>query len=200
MKNQTVKKLVSASAVMVLSAALLAGCGGNDSSDGNSGTGSSSSTQSASGTAGEDADQAVQAGENVTELEVCFGDDGEPFALHLEDNDTAKAIAGYVGTTEWRLPIYENDEDADYSVMQYYDIPSRYDIPSDPQTITSAKAGEVYYSDPNRIILYYKDKDGISEEYTKVGTFDATDEFVSAVENNPVIEGWSNKIVLIREP
>ncbi|MCI9047248.1 MAG: hypothetical protein HFG71_08225 [Hungatella sp.] len=30
-----------------------------------------------------------------------------------------------------------------------------------------------------------------------VGYFDATEEFVSAVEDNPVLEGWGNKIVVI---
>lgn len=135
----------------------------------------------------------------MTELEVRFGDAGEPFMMQLEDNDTARAIAGYVGTSDWRLPIYERDDDADYSVLQYYDIPSRYEIPSDPQTVTHAQAGEVYYSDPNRIVLYYHNAD-INEEYTKVGTFDATEEFVTAVEENPVLEGWGNKIVQISEP
>lgn len=66
--------------------------------------------------------------------------------------------------------------------------------------MTSARAGEVYYSDPNRIVLYYHDVDGISEEYTRIGTFDPTEEFVSAVEENPVLEGWGNKIVIISEP
>ena len=32
-----------------------------------------------------------------------------------------------------------------------------------------------------------------------MGTIDATDEFVKAVEENPVLEGWSNKIVLISD-
>lgn len=89
-----------------------------------------------------------------TELEVRFGDGGEPFMMRLEDNETAAAIARYVGTSDWRLPIYERDEDADYDVMQYYDIPGRYEIPSDPETVTEEKAGEVYYSDPNRIVLF----------------------------------------------
>ena len=70
----------------------------------------------------------------------------------------------------------------------------------EPQTVTSARAGEVYYSAPNRIVLYYHDVDGISEEYTRIGTFDPTEEFVSAVEENPVLEGWGNKIVIISEP
>lgn len=113
----------------------------------------------------------------------------------MEDNDTAKAIARYVGTTDWRLPIYNYDES---DVMKYYDIPSRYDIPSNPETVTTAKAGEVFYSDPNRVVLYYQNAE-ISEEYTKVGYFDVTEDFVSAVENNPVLENWGNKIILISD-
>jgi hypothetical protein len=80
--------------------------------------------------------------------------------------------------------------------MQYYDIPSRYNIPSNPDNITSEKAGEVYYSSPNRIILFFGDAQ-VSGEYTKVGYFDYTEEFRAAVENNPVLEGWGNKIVII---
>ncbi len=135
----------------------------------------------------------------VSQLEVRFGDNGAPFMMQLENNETAAAIARYVGTSDWRLPIYERDDDADTDVMQYYDVSSRYDIPSNPETITSEKAGEVYYSDPNRIVLFYHDAE-ITEEYTKIGTFDPTDDFVTAVEENPVLEGWGNKIVQIAQP
>lgn len=134
-------------------------------------------------------------GSDTTELIVRFGDDGEPFTMALEDNSTAQAIAGYVGTTDWRLPIYNYDES---DVMQYYDIPSRYEIPDNSETVTEAHAGDVFYSDPNRIVLYYHDAE-ISEEYTKIGTFEATDEFIAVVENNPVLEGWGNKIVRISD-
>lgn len=133
------------------------------------------------------------------ELEVRFGDSGEPFEMHMENNETAQAIVRYVGTSDWRLPIYDRDDDVDYSVMEYYDIPSRYEIPASPKTVTEAKAGDVFYSDPNRIVLFYHDAE-ISEEYVKIGTFDATDEFISAVENNPVLEGWGNKIIQIAQP
>ena len=51
---------------------------------------------------------------------------------------------------------------------------------------------------PNRIILFYGDAQ-VSGEYTPVGYFDNTDEFRSAVENNPVLEGWGNKIVRISD-
>ena len=130
---------------------------------------------------------------DATELVVRFGEGGEPFTMQLEDNSTAQAIAGYVGTTSWQLPIYNFDES---DVMQYYDIPSRYEIPDNSETVTEAHAGDAFYSDPNRIILYYHDAQ-ISEEYTKIGTFDATDAFITAVEENPVLEGWGNKLVFI---
>jgi len=132
----------------------------------------------------------------ASSLEVCFGDDGTPFTLHLYDNETAAAIARHVGTADWRLPIYHYDDYDNWEVMQYYDIPSRYDIPSSPETITSEKAGEVYYSAPNRIVLFYGDAE-VTNEYTKVGYFDFTEEFQSAVKDNPVLTGWGNKIVLI---
>ena len=128
-------------------------------------------------------------------LVVRFGADGEPFTMHLEDNSTAAAIAGYVGTSDWRLPVYSYDES---DVMEYYDVPSRYEIPDNSVVVTQAHAGEVYYSDPNRIVLYYHDAE-INEEYTLIGRFDATDEFVSAVENNPGQEGWGNQLVLISD-
>ena len=133
------------------------------------------------------------------DLEVRFGDSGSPFTMHMENNETAQAIIRYVGTSDWRLPVYDRDDDVDYSVMEYYDIPSRYEIPSSPKMVTEEKAGEVYYSDPNRIVLFYHDAE-ISAEYVKIGTFDATDEFVRAVENNPVLEGWGNKIIQIARP
>lgn len=185
----------------MLSAAMLAGCSQDEGAPDAETSQSSTDAGSDTGTEQKAADSSVngQAGSRVSELEVRFGDDGEPFMMQLEDNETAEAIARYVGTSDWRLPIYERDSDADYDVMQYYDVSSRYDIPSNPETITSEKAGEVYYSDPNRIVLFYRDAE-ITGEYTRVGTFDATDEFVTAVEENPVLEGWGNKIVQIAQP
>lgn len=193
MKNKTVKKVTGIAAMMMLSAAILAGCG-QEEEPRDSGDVSQSAVD-----AGEDTGADSQAVSSVSELEVRFGDNGEPYMMQLLDNETAAAIARYVGTSDWRLPIYERDEDADYDVMQYYDVSNRYDIPSDPETVTSEKAGEVYYSDPNRIVLFYHDAE-ITGEYTKIGTFDATEEFVTAVEENPVLEGWGNKIVQIAQP
>ena len=54
-------------------------------------------------------------------LEVHFGDDGVPFVMQMEDNATADAIAVYVGTANWRLPIYHYDDYENWEVMQYYE-------------------------------------------------------------------------------
>lgn len=141
---------------------------------------------------------AAPAGESLSgiDLNVQFGDEGAPFALHLYDNETAAAIARHVGTADWRLPIYNYEGYDNWEVMQYYDIPSRYEIPSNPQNVTSERAGTVYYSEPNRIVLFFGDAN-VSSEYTPVGYIDDSQEFVDAVENNPVLEGWGNKIVKI---
>ena len=134
----------------------------------------------------------------TADLVVRFGDRGEAFTMHLYDNDTAAAIAKYVGTSDWRLPIYHYDDYDNWEVMQYYDIPSRYEIPSAPESITEESAGMVYYSEPNRIILFYQDAE-VAAEYTQVGYFDYSEEFLEAVRNNPVLEGWGNKIVVISD-
>lgn len=213
------KRIMGLMAVMALSASILAGCGqsntdtesardtisiGEDRTEtqrleSNTGTGDFSEngtdTENMENQTG--GDQTTESG--GTQLEVRFGDSGEPFMMTLLDNETAAAIARYVGTSDWRLPIYERDADADYSVLQYYDIPSRYEIPSNSETVTEAKAGDVFYSDPNRIVLFYHDAE-ISADYTKIGTFEATEELITAVEENPVLEGWGNKIIQISQP
>ena len=141
-------------------------------------------------------DSPSEAAATATELYVRFGDNGASFTMYLYDNDTAAAIARHVGTADWRLPIYHYDDYDNWEVMQYYDIPSRYEIPSNPENVTAEQAGTVYYSEPNRIVLFFGDAE-VSGEYTPVGYFDATEEFITAVEENPVLEGWGNKIINI---
>lgn len=41
--------------------------------------------------------------------------------------------------------------------MQYYDVPNRYEILSIPETVMTEAAGDVYYSEPNRIVFFYGD-------------------------------------------
>lgn len=211
MKKRILKR-ISLALVLIFAAAFFAGCGKGsvrDSAAGSIGltdanaagtdleedSGTDSDTDS---DVGSDADGEAEGGADASELTVNFGDRGDSFILHLYDNDTAHAIARHVGTADWRLPIYHYDDYDNWEVMQYYDIPSRYEIPSAPETIAEEAAGTVYYSEPNRIVLFYGDAQ-VEGEYTPVGYFDNTDAFRSAVENNPVLEGWGNKIVLISD-
>lgn len=182
MKKSLLKKLALLFTLTALFTVMLAGCGqSNEMENGENGT--PGSVPSGNDTA-------------ATELYVSFGDDGSPFTMHLYENDTAAAIARYVGSADWRLPIYNYEGYDNWEVMQYYDIPSRYEIPSNPESVTTEQAGTVYYSEPNRIVLFYGDAE-VAGEYTPVGYFDYSEEFANAVANNPVLEGWSNKIVLI---
>ena len=214
MKWNRVKKLMGTMLLAMTMTGMLAGCGSKDKANSETvnsrqetevnSTEVQSIQNNAESSSVESEQNATNAADNDEEstsvnLEVRFGDSGAPFTMHMENNETAQAIIRYVGTSDWRLPVYDRDDNVDYSVMEYYDIPSRYEIPSSPEMITEEKAGEVYYSDPNRIVLFYQDAE-ISAEYVKIGTFDATDEFVSAVENNPVLEGWGNKIIQISRP
>lgn len=212
MKKIILKK-ISLALVLIFAAVAFAGCGNrsenrstsqpSDSFDSTGGNSSDTDTDTDSDTdfgtdSGVDSvtDEEAESGTDAAELTVSFGDHGNSFILHLYDNDTARAVVRHVGTADWRLPIYHYDDYDNWEVMQYYDIPSRYEIPSAPETVTQEAAGTVYYSEPNRIVLFYGDAE-VSGEYTPVGYFDNTDEFRSAVENNPVLEGWGNKIVLI---
>lgn len=196
-------KKQSVALLLAIAAALLAGCGRPE----ENGQESSSASTAFGITINPGQDSSYSANMADTEgnsnmingaaaLEVRFGDGGDPFTMELENNETASAIARYVGTADWRLPIYHFDDYENWEVMQYYDIPSRYEIPSNPEMVTSEKAGEVYYSEPNRIILFYQDGE-VTGEYTKIGTIEDTEEFREAVESNPALEGWGNKIVLI---
>lgn len=136
--------------------------------------------------------------DDVRNLIITFGYEGEPFNAVMEDNETAKELIRDIGISgEINLPVYHFDDFEGCEYMQYYDIPSRYTIPSSVETITSEKAGEIYYSDDNRLTLFYRDAE-IEGNYVKVGQIENTENLQSAVENNPVLEGWGNKIVSIR--
>lgn len=189
------KQLMGILGLLLILSIAMTGCSGSFSSSNEDSSAEDNRVPSsgASGQSSEEEDNISSS--NVTELTVQFGDSGDSFVMHLEDNSTAAAIAGYVGTTDWRLPVYSYDES---DVMEYYDIPSRYEIPDNSETVTEAHVGDVFYSDPNRIVLYYHDAE-INEQYTRIGTFDATEEFVDAVENNPVLEGWGSQIVVISD-
>lgn len=200
MKTNRIKQISLLLALAISLTALFTGCGQRDEQGGanTSSDESQAEIQTPASDASTESSSDVMQEPDATELIVRFGDAGGAFTLHLYDNDTAAALARHVGTADWRLPIYHYDDYENWEVMQYYDIPSRYEIPSNPESITSEQAGTVYYSEPNRIVLFYQDA-GVSGEYTPVGFFDFTEEFLTAVEENPVLEGWGNKIVRISD-
>lgn len=191
------KNYLSILCLMLVMGIMLPGCR-NASSGQEEDTAESSNSSVISAESGSGNENENDLTQTATDLVVRFGDAGEPFIMHLYDNDTAVAIARHVGTSDWRLPIYHYDDYENWEVMQYYDIPDRYEIPSEPEQVTEEKAGTVYYSEPNRIILFYQDA-AVSAEYTPVGYFDDTEEFLQAVRDNPVLEGWGNKIVQISD-
>lgn len=202
------KRLFVMLSLVLVSGSLLAGCSNSSENRSPSDTTGNRSAESSSVSSVQDGEGSVdkdsaEGTDNTpsqwqSELVARFGDDGAPFVLHLYENETAAAIAKHVGTSDWNLPIYHYDDYDNWEVMQYYDIPSRYDIPSAPEEITEEKAGTVYYSEPNRILLFYKDAK-VPAEYTPVGYFDYTEDFLEAVEKNPVVEGWGNKIISISD-
>lgn len=132
----------------------------------------------------------------IPNVEITFGYDGKSFTAEMENNETAIELVRNITTSGRNLPIYNYDNFEGYEYMQYYDIPTRYKIPSNPQTVTNAKSGELYYSTPNRIILFYQDAQ-VNENYTKIGEIKDKNGLKEAVEGNPVLEGWGNKIISI---
>ena len=132
-------------------------------------------------------------GEMLSDIYVTFGG-GQKFAMHPYNNDTAAELIRNIGSDGKRLPIYDFKGYEGDDVFQYYDIPSRFEIPSAPKHITTEKSGEVYYSAPNRIMLFFGDAK-IEGDFTKVGFIDDSEEYREAVRSNPVVEGWGNLIV-----
>lgn len=125
MKWNETKKTAGTMALVMLTAAMLAGCGNNNSEISDqlqetevniSETQNTQAILSDSSESNNVSD--VQETTSGANLEVCFGDDGVPFELHMENNETAQAIARYVGTSDWRLPVYDRDDSVDYSVME----------------------------------------------------------------------------------
>ena len=129
-------------------------------------------------------------------LKVKFGVNGKTFTMTTLDNPTANQIVHDVGNQSWNLPIYDFDNYTGWEYFQYYDINRRYKYESNPVKVTEAKAGEVYYSHPNRIILFYHDAK-VNMELTKIGDIADSPEFEKAVEDNPALEYWGNKLVII---
>lgn len=141
------------------------------------------------------ADSSVSDG-MLEDIYVSFGGSGQSYAMHPYNNDTAAELIRNISSSGINLPIYNYEGYEGADVFQYYDIPSRFEISSSPETITEEKAGEIYYSEPNRLLLFFGDAQ-IEGEYTKVGYIDDSEQFRNDVKNNPVVEGWGNLIIRV---
>lgn len=126
-----------------------------------------------------------------------FGYDGPVYTAVLEDNDTAALLARYTSQGEYNLPIYTYENYENEEVLQFYDIPGRYEIPSDPVHVTEEKAGELYYSSPNRVILFYQDAN-VEGDFTKIGEIQDTEGLAEAVQNNEPLEDWNCLVIPVR--
>lgn len=181
MKSNLLKGL----ALIIALTTLLSGCG-------NKGNSTSSDIGTTSPTS------AAQTAHSIDTLQIQFGHEGKTFEMELEDNETAKYLATFASGSGINLPVYHFDDFAGYEYMQQYDIPARYEIPAETETVIEEKAGDIYFApETNSIILFYQDAQE-SGEYARIGTITNTDGLKKAVEENPVVEGWSNKIVSIR--
>ncbi len=117
MKKFSMKKKIVA---FVLMMSIAVGCGREESNNG-SWDDSSSGTEEIgrNNDAGSDFDEIQDFSQaDATQLQVGLGDGGEMFTMQLEDNDTARAVAYHVGTSDWRLPIYNYDDFEGWSVTE----------------------------------------------------------------------------------
>ena len=117
------------------------------------------------------------------------------FEIALEDNEVSVRFVRILQQMTRVIPLYVFDGSENTDVLQYYDIPSRYDIPDGtPQMVTSEKAGEVYYS-AGRIMIFYKDAE-IEGNFVKIGETLTTEGLEDAVNSNP-LDDWGNRRVTI---
>lgn len=129
-------------------------------------------------------------------LNVKLGYDGKTYVLELFNNQTAEDIYNHVSLATWNLPIYEFSGYDNADKYQYYDIPSRYKVTSNPESINVEQIGDVYYSEPNRMIMFFRNAE-IPVNYTKVGKIKIDNDFTKNVEENPTLQGWGNKMIII---
>ena len=200
------KMIVTLAACGLLTTGLLTGCGREAAApseppreviEGSDASGSSAQTEEQENTDVAGADSAESSQNDMPGMTMQFGYDGPIYTVELEDNDTAATLADFAVRGEYNLPIYTYENYENEDVLQFYDIPSRYEIPDDPQHYTEEKAGELYYSYPNRVILFYQDAQ-IEGDYTKIGTLTTTEGLVDAVRDNEPLEYWDCLVIPVR--
>ncbi|MCC8102687.1 MAG: hypothetical protein LIP11_10675 [Clostridiales bacterium] len=122
-------------------------------------------------------------------------EDRPEYEIVLENNEVSVRFIRILQDMTRVIPLYVFDGSDNTDVLQYYDIPSSYDVPEGtPELVTSEKAGEVYYSS-GRIMIFYKDAE-IEGYYVKIGETVTTEGLEDAVNSNP-LDDWGYKRVTI---
>jgi len=207
-------KKVKLWAILVLTATVLTGCGQVDNTQENNGSMEETVAQTENDeimkSTTENAMEENSSEENIEEsdneesqgtlpnLAIRFGEteDRPVYEIQLEDNEVSLAFVRVLQEREQTIPIYVFDGSENTDVLQYYDIPASYNIPDgEPVSVESEAAGEVYYSAPFRIMLFFKDGQ-VPGDYVKVGTVTTTEGLAEAVESNP-LDAWQNKRVIV---
>ena len=148
--------------------------------------------QTMAGSASEDSDA-----EDMI-MEIQLGYNGKTvYRVQLYDNVTAQELYRDIGDRHYNLPIYHYDDFEQADVIQYYDLPTRYNYTvEDTVEVGEVKAGELYYSDPNRIILVYRDTT-LEGEYVPIGKVEIDDpeNFAQEMEDSEVLDYWNCKVI-----
>lgn len=139
---------------------------------------------------------ATEAPAEIATCQVQFGDESDVYTVHLLDNDTAVALYRAIPESGLNLPIYTFDGYEGWEVMTFYDIPSRFDIPSEPVRYETQQSGQLYYSAPNRLMLFYGDAE-MPGDYVLVGYIEDSEAFRADVADNQPLEFWGNKLIMV---
>lgn len=150
----------------------------------------------ASSALAEEPANATEAPAEIATCQVQFGDESDVYTVHLLDNDTAVALYRAIPESGLNLPIYTFDGYEGWEVMTFYDIPSRFDIPSEPVRYETQQSGQLYYSVPNRLMLFYGDAQ-MPGDYVLVGYIEDSEAFRADVANNQPLEYWGNKLIMV---
>lgn len=199
MKRTKIASIICAAAVL-----FTAGCASSSNSGStittaaaSSGTAASAASFAASVAQAESEAAGADIPEELPTIYLRLGEstDRPSYEIELIDNEVSMRFVRILQDMTRVIPLYVFDGSENTDVLQFYDIPSSYDVPDGtPELVTSEKAGEVYYSN-GRIMIFYQDAE-IEGYYVKIGETLTTEGLADAVNSNPLDE-WGNRRVTI---
>lgn len=202
MKKQLTGFLIIGALTLALTACQSGAQGRTQSSTQNSGPGittavSSEGTETSAGSGSEPSVPGTYSDtyKELMTVSVQMGDDHPVHVAHIYDNDTAVELARNIGSGGKRLPVYNYDDFEGSDRMILYDIPSYHEIPdSETVAVTSVKAGEIYYSHPNRVNLYLEDME-VQGDFTPIGYLEDVEGLVEEYSTSRVLENYDCKVI-----